>query len=133
AVVRCCRTWYPDWAGSVKQCPEREAPATAGRCHPRLEHGRRRRRPWAGQAGILRLQAGVSGGLMSAADVTETLSVAGREVTISNPDKVLFPKLGHTKLGLAQYYIAVAEGALRGAGGRPNMLVRFPNGVGGEH
>jgi bifunctional non-homologous end joining protein LigD len=70
---------------------------------------------------------------MSAADVTETLSVAGREVTISNPDKVLFPKLGHTKLGLAQYYIAVAEGALRGAGGRPNMLVRFPNGVGGEH
>jgi bifunctional non-homologous end joining protein LigD len=31
-----------------------------------------------------------------------------------------------------RYYLAVAEGALRGAGGRPNMLVRFPNGIGGE-
>ena len=31
-----------------------------------------------------------------------------------------------------RYYLAVAEGALRGAGGRPNMLVRYPNGVGGE-
>jgi DNA ligase D-like protein (predicted polymerase) len=31
-----------------------------------------------------------------------------------------------------RYYLAVAEGALRGAGGRPNMLVRYPNGVDGE-
>ncbi len=59
----------------------------------------------------------------------EVLSVAGRDVTISNPGKVLFPEPGHTKLDLARYYIAVAEGALRGAGGRPNMLVRFPNGI----
>src|SRR3954468_19822737 len=60
------------------------------------------------------------------------LTAAGREVAISNPRKVLFPQSGHTKLDLAQYYLAVADGALRGAGGRPNVLVRHPNGVGGE-
>ncbi len=64
---------------------------------------------------------------------TELLVVDGREITISNPDKVLYPEPGHTKLDLARYYLAVAEGALRGAGGRPNMLVRYPNGITGEH
>jgi bifunctional non-homologous end joining protein LigD len=63
----------------------------------------------------------------------ELLNIAGREVTISNPHKVLFPEAKHTKLDLVQYYIAVSEGALRGAGGRPNMLVRYPNGIEGEH
>jgi len=53
-------------------------------------------------------------------------------VAISNPGKVLFPKAGHTKLDLARYYVAVAEGALRGAGGRPNVLVRYPDGIEGE-
>jgi DNA ligase D-like protein (predicted polymerase) len=62
----------------------------------------------------------------------EVFHVAGREVSISNPQKVLFPQAGYTKLDLAQYYLAVADGALRGAGGRPNVLVRHPNGVGGE-
>src|ERR671934_283309 len=62
----------------------------------------------------------------------ELLDVDGREVSVSNPRKVLFPKPGHTKLDLARYYIAVAEGALRGAGGRPNVMVRHPNGVGGQ-
>ena len=62
----------------------------------------------------------------------ELLTAAGREVAISNPQKVLFPGTGHTKLDLARYYLAVADGALRGAGGRPNVLVRYPNGVGGE-
>jgi len=59
-----------------------------------------------------------------------TRNIGGYEVTISNPTKVLFPKPKYTKLDLVDYYVAVAEGALRGAGGRPNMLVRFPNGVG---
>src|SRR2546430_3996074 len=58
-----------------------------------------------------------------------TLHLGGHEVTISNPDKVLFPKPKYTKLDLANYYLAVSDGALRGAGGRPNMLVRFPNGI----
>ena len=63
----------------------------------------------------------------------EVVRVAGREVSISNPDKVLFPKPGYTKRDLVNYYLAVADGALRGAGGRPNMLVRYPNGVAEEH
>src|SRR5262245_12116358 len=62
----------------------------------------------------------------------ETIRVAGREVSLSNPNKLLFPERGHTKRDLAHYYLAVAEGALRGAGGRPNVMVRYPNGVGGE-
>jgi len=67
-----------------------------------------------------------------AADTNERLTIAGRDVTISNPQKVLFPGPKHTKLDLVQYYLAVAGGALRGAGGRPNVLVRYPNGVGEE-
>ncbi|HEX9894865.1 MAG TPA: non-homologous end-joining DNA ligase [Gemmatimonadales bacterium] len=62
----------------------------------------------------------------------ELVAVDGREIAISNPAKVLFPKPGHTKLDLVRYYLAVADGALRGAGGRPNMLVRFPDGIAGE-
>jgi bifunctional non-homologous end joining protein LigD len=62
----------------------------------------------------------------------ELLVVGGREVAISNPRKVLFPQAGHTKLDLVRYYLAVADGALRGAGGRPNVLVRYPHGIGGE-
>ncbi len=62
----------------------------------------------------------------------ELLNVAGRDVSVSNPRKVLFPQAGHTKLDLVRYYLAVADGALRGAGGRPNVLVRYPNGIAGE-
>jgi DNA ligase D-like protein (predicted polymerase) len=60
------------------------------------------------------------------------IAVAGRDVLISNPGRVLFPRAGHTKLDLVNYYLAVADGALRGAGGRPNVLVRYPNGTDGE-
>jgi DNA ligase D-like protein (predicted polymerase) len=63
---------------------------------------------------------------------TERLTIDGHEVSISNPQKVLFPEAKHTKLDLVQYYLAVADGALRGAGGRPNVMVRYPNGVGQE-
>jgi bifunctional non-homologous end joining protein LigD len=62
----------------------------------------------------------------------ETLQVAGREVTISNPDKIYFPRAGHTKLDLVNYYLSVADGALRGAGGRPMALKRFVDGAEGE-
>ncbi len=61
----------------------------------------------------------------------ETLQIAGREVTVSNPDKVFFPKTGHTKLDLVRYYLAVAAGALRGVSGRPMALKRFVNGAEG--
>ncbi len=62
----------------------------------------------------------------------ETINVAGREVAISNPDKVFFPAAGYTKLELVNYYLAVAEGALRGAGGRPMAMKRYVNGADGE-
>jgi DNA ligase D-like protein (predicted polymerase) len=62
----------------------------------------------------------------------EVISVAGREVSISNPNKVLFQEAGYTKLDVVRYYLEVAAGALRGAGGRPNVLVRYPNGIGEE-
>ncbi len=62
----------------------------------------------------------------------ELVLVAGREVAVSNPGKILFPGPKYTKLDLVRYYLAVAPGALRGAGGRPNMLVRYPNGIAGE-
>jgi DNA ligase D-like protein (predicted polymerase) len=61
-----------------------------------------------------------------------TIAAAGREVAITNPSKVLFPQAGYTKLDVANYYFAVADGALRGAGGRPNMLKRYPNGIAEE-
>jgi bifunctional non-homologous end joining protein LigD len=60
------------------------------------------------------------------------LDVGGREVTVSNPGKVYFPEAGITKLEVVRYYLAVAEGALRGAGGRPNVLVRYADGIHGE-
>ena len=59
----------------------------------------------------------------------ETLSVDDRDVVITNPGKVLFPGCGYTKLSVVRYYLSVAEGALRGSGGRPNILVRFPDGI----
>jgi DNA ligase D-like protein (predicted polymerase) len=62
----------------------------------------------------------------------EILTAGGRDVAISNPGKILFPAAGYTKLDLARYYLDVAAGALRAAGGRPNVLVRYPDGVGGE-
>src|SRR5438067_670289 len=62
----------------------------------------------------------------------EILKVEGREVAISNPEKIFFPQLGITKLELLQYYLAVAPGALRGAGGRPMALKRYVNGAEGE-
>ena len=62
----------------------------------------------------------------------EILEVAGREVSVSNPDKVFFPRTGHTKLDLVRYYLAVADGALRGVAGRPMALKRYVNGVEAE-
>ncbi len=62
----------------------------------------------------------------------EILEVAGREVAVSNPDKVFFPETGHTKMDLVRFYVAVAEGALRGIDGRPMALKRFVNGAAGE-
>ena len=66
---------------------------------------------------------------MPSARESEILQIDGRDVTVTNPHKTLFPEAGHTKLDLVRYYLAVADGALRAAGGRPTILVRYPNGI----
>ncbi|GLY26764.1 non-homologous end-joining DNA ligase [Kineosporia sp. NBRC 101731] len=70
------------------------------------------------------------------ADKGTVLEVAGCEVTVTHPDKMVFPEairpgggVGVTKLDLVQYYVAVAEGALRGVSGRPMVLKRFVKGI----
>jgi len=60
------------------------------------------------------------------------LQIAGREVQITNPDKVFFPVAGYTKGDLLHYYLAVAEGAVRGVSNRPMALKRFVQGAEGE-
>src|SRR5580704_8932196 len=65
-------------------------------------------------------------------DRKEIIEVAGRSVPVSNPGKVYFPQTGHTKMDLVRYYLSVADGALRGAAGRPMVLKRFVNGAEGE-
>src|SRR5512139_2836719 len=62
----------------------------------------------------------------------ELLEIEGREVAVSNPDKVFFPRAGLTKLDLVRYYLAVAEGAVRGVRDRPMALKRFVDGAEGE-
>jgi DNA ligase D-like protein (predicted polymerase) len=60
------------------------------------------------------------------------LDVGGHEVWVTDPAKVLFPEAGLTRLDVVHYYLAVAPGALRGAGGRPNVLVRYADGIHGQ-
>jgi DNA ligase D-like protein (predicted polymerase) len=66
------------------------------------------------------------------ADESVLLEVGGHQVAVSNPSKVFFPQLGLSKLDLVRYYLAVADGAVRGVRDRPMALKRFPNGAGGE-
>jgi DNA ligase D-like protein (predicted polymerase) len=66
------------------------------------------------------------------ADKKIVVEAAGRSVGVSNPDKVYFPRTGHTKLDLINYYLAVADGALGGVVGRPMALKRFVNGAEAE-
>jgi DNA ligase D-like protein (predicted polymerase) len=57
------------------------------------------------------------------------VDAGGTPVPISNPGKVYFPAIGLTKLEVVRYYLAVAEGALRGVANRPMVLKRFVDGV----
>jgi len=61
----------------------------------------------------------------------ETIEVAGRTVRVTNPDKLFFPALGVTKLGLVRYWLDVGPGALVGCRDRPTLLKRHPDGVDG--
>jgi bifunctional non-homologous end joining protein LigD len=84
-------------------------------CAPRVWHGR----------AVARRNRTVP----AVATPKEILEIDGREVAISNPAKVFFPETGHTKLDLVRYYLAVAEGALRGVDGRPMAMKRFVDGA----
>ncbi|MBO0839378.1 MAG: non-homologous end-joining DNA ligase [Sciscionella sp.] len=59
----------------------------------------------------------------------EEVSVAGRDIRLSNLDKVLYPATGFTKAELIDYYVAVAPALLPRLAGRPVTLRRYPNGV----
>src|ERR671927_985098 len=61
----------------------------------------------------------------------EVLELAGREVRISSPGKVLFAERGETKLDLVRYYAALEEALMRTMGGRPVLMQRFPQGASG--
>ncbi len=69
---------------------------------------------------------------MADRDAKEIIEVNGREVVISNPGKLFFTANGITKLDMVRYYLAVADGALRGVAGRPMVLKRYVNGAEGE-
>jgi bifunctional non-homologous end joining protein LigD len=64
---------------------------------------------------------------------SEVLSIGGRDVQITHPDKLYFSAQVHiSKLDLVRYYLAVAPGALAGIRDRPIVLKRFVNGAEGE-
>jgi bifunctional non-homologous end joining protein LigD len=67
------------------------------------------------------------------ADAEELLSIEGREIRVSHPDKLYFSKqVRLSKLELIRYYLAVAPGALNGTRDRPLVLKRYVNGAEGE-
>jgi DNA ligase D-like protein (predicted polymerase) len=63
---------------------------------------------------------------------SEIVEASGRQVAVTNPDKVYFAGPGYTKRDLVAYFMAVADGALKGAGGRPMALKRYVNGADGD-
>src|SRR5437867_11228438 len=66
-------------------------------------------------------------------DTAEVLSIEGREVRVTHPDKPYFSRQTKlSKLDLVHYYLAVAPGALAGIRDRPLVLKRFVNGAEGE-
>jgi DNA ligase D len=68
---------------------------------------------------------------MPAAEVT--VEAGGRDVRVSNPDRVIFPATEHTapvtKLDIVEYYLAVEDGIMRALARRPTTLERWPKGV----
>src|SRR4051794_37364633 len=61
------------------------------------------------------------------------VDVAGHRLSLSNLDKVLFPKVGFTKGQVIDYYTRIAPVLLPHLRGRPLTLKRYPNGVEGQH
>lgn len=64
-----------------------------------------------------------------AKDDAVTLEIGPHEVRVTHPGKLVFPEAGLTKRDLVDYYLSVADGALRGAADRPMVLKRFVKGI----
>ena len=62
----------------------------------------------------------------------EVVEIAGHEVRLTSPDKVVFPRRGYTKRDVFDYYLAVGDGIMRALRNRPTTLQRFPDGIEGE-
>ena len=70
---------------------------------------------------------------MAKKDSAELLDIDGREVRVSNPDKLYFARdVKVSKLQLVRYYLDVSAGAIAGIRNRPLVLKRFVNGAEGE-
>jgi len=59
-------------------------------------------------------------------------AAAGREVRVTNPDKVFFSARGETKLDLINYYLAIEGPLMATMADRPTLMQRFPDGAGGK-
>jgi bifunctional non-homologous end joining protein LigD len=59
-------------------------------------------------------------------------TIGGRELTVTNLEKVLFPATGFTKGQLVDYYVRVADVMLAHVADRPLTMKRFPDGVEGK-
>ena len=57
------------------------------------------------------------------------MRIGRREVNISNPDKVFFPKRGLKKIDLVNYYVDVADCVLNHVQRRPMQMLRYPDGA----
>lgn len=64
------------------------------------------------------------------AEAGQLVSIDGRTLRLTNPDKVLYPAAGFTKAHVIDYYVAVADALLPHLAGRPVTLRRYPDGVG---
>ena len=70
---------------------------------------------------------------MGKEEASELLSIEGREVRVTHPDKLYFSRATKlSKIDLVRYYLSVASGALAGIQDRPIVLKRFVNGAEGE-
>lgn len=69
---------------------------------------------------------------MGSASEAVEVAAAGREVRITSPGKVFFPRLGATKLDLVEYYLSLDDAVMGAMGGRPVLMERYPDGAGGK-
>ena len=65
--------------------------------------------------------------------MASTVTIGGKELALSNLDKIMYPETGFTKGQVIDYYKNIARYILPHIEDRPLTMKRFPNGVGGQH